>query len=76
MTTHHQPENPGPTAGSRRVVIHAPCDALDEAVASAMRRAPEAVEFAGFDAADARIAPAVELLKNTGHAVLVTSSQR
>lgn len=61
---------------SRSFTIHAPCEDLQETVASTMRRAPVVVEFAGFDAADARIAPAVELLKNTGHAVLVTSGQR
>lgn len=41
-------------------------------IASAMRRAPEVVEFAGFEPADARIPSAIELLKNTGHAVVVT----
>lgn len=63
-------------ADSRRFTIHAPCDDIDEMLASAMRRAPETVQFAGFDPEDARIAPAVELLKNTGHTVVVTSSQQ
>lgn len=75
MHTHHQPGQPGPATGSRRFTIHAPCDDLGEMVASAMRRAPEVVEFAGFEPADARIPSAIELLKNTGHAVMVTPGQ-
>lgn len=76
MHTQHQPGPPGPSTGSRRFTIQAPCDDLGEMVASAMRRAPEVVEFAGFEPADARIPSAIELLKNTGHAVVATPRQQ
>lgn len=57
------------TEARRQISIHAPCVDMDEAVASAMRRAPDVVEFVGFEQDDHRVAHAAETLECTGHRV-------
>lgn len=53
-----------------RITIQAPCEDIAAMVASAMRRAPDVVEFMGFDQHEARIVDAVAQLRNTGHTVV------
>ena len=55
----------------RTFCIHAPCADVDEAVASAMRRAPAVVTFVGFERDDSRIAHVAAMLESTGHRVTV-----